>query len=142
MFRKVLLMWQSIPILSFIGYTLTELFRKHDNLRQIYKETSLYFCTSNDVALKRVEKKKILRRHSKTISLKIYWGSHIYEMQKQPPEKFFKKAVFKNFAVFKGKHLCSSLFLIQSIAKLFRTPILKNICNACFWKRVHETEKN
>ena len=26
-------------------------------------------------------------------------------MQKQPPEKFCKKAVLKIFAIFKGKHL-------------------------------------
>ena len=45
--RKVLFMWSSMPIFSFIGYTLTELFSKPDNWRQIYKQTSLH--TSNDV---------------------------------------------------------------------------------------------
>ena len=30
--------------------------------------------------------------------------------QKQPPEVFFKKSVLRNFAKFKGKHLCQSLF--------------------------------
>ena len=35
-----------------------------------------------------------------------------------------KKAGLKNFAIFTGKHLCWSLFLI----KLLRTSILKNIC--------------
>ena len=48
-----------------------------------------------------------------------------------------KKAVVKNFAVFKGKNLSWSLFLIKSfqhrrfpvnIVKFLRTPILKNIC--------------
>ena len=29
----------------------------------------------------------------------------------------------------------------MSIAKSLRAPILKNIANGCFWKRVHETEK-
>ena len=43
--RKVLLMWSSMPIFSFIGYSLTELFRKSDNWRQIYKQTSLIFYT-------------------------------------------------------------------------------------------------
>ena len=33
--------------------------------------------------------------------------------QKQPPEVFYKKNVLKNFAIFTGKHLCSSLFLIE-----------------------------
>ena len=53
-----------MPIFSFIGYTLTELFRKPDNLRQIYKQTSLTFIHQT-MYLKRVEKKKILRRHNK-----------------------------------------------------------------------------
>ena len=49
-------------------------------------------------------------------------------MHKQPQEKFCKKAVLKSFAIFTGKHLCLSLFLIQNIAKFFRAPILKNTC--------------
>ena len=51
--------------------TLTEFFRKSDNLRQIYKQTSSTFYTSNDVSLKRSEKKKLLGRHKQDISLKI-----------------------------------------------------------------------
>ena len=50
-----------------------------------------------------------------------------------------KKTVLKNFAIFTGRHLCWSLFLIKlmdfrhrcfpvNIAKFLRTPILKNIC--------------
>ena len=31
----------------------------------------------------------------------------------QPPEVLYKKAALKNFALFTGKHLCSSLFLIK-----------------------------
>ena len=31
--------------------------------------------------------------------------------QKQPPETFYKKTGFKNFAIFTGKHLYWSLFL-------------------------------
>ena len=50
MSRKVLFMGLSKPILSFIGYTLNELFRKTDNWRQIYKQTSSTFYTSNDVS--------------------------------------------------------------------------------------------
>ena len=33
-----------------------------------------------------------------------------YMKQKQPPEVFCEKVVFKNFAMFTGKHLCQSLF--------------------------------
>ena len=42
-FWKVLFMWISMPIFSFIGYTLTELFWKSDNWQQIYKQTSSTF---------------------------------------------------------------------------------------------------
>ena len=42
-FRKVLFMWSRMPIFSFIGYTLRELFRKLYNWRQFYKQTSTTF---------------------------------------------------------------------------------------------------
>ena len=61
------------------------------------------------------------------------------EMQKQPPEKFCKKAVLKNFAIFTGKHLCWRPFLIHNIAKFFRALILKNICEWLFY--VYKTKK-
>ena len=35
------------------------------------------------------------------------------QTQKQPPEVFYKKDVFNNFAIFTGKQLCWSLFLIK-----------------------------
>ena len=67
-------------------------------------------------------------------------------LQKQLPEVFYKKAVLKNFAIFTGKYLCWSLFLIKlqacnfikkrfqhrclpvNIAKFLKTANLKNIC--------------
>ena len=57
---------------------------------------------------------------------------------------FYKKAVYKNFAIFLGKHLCWSLFSIKlqtfrdpntgvvNIAKFLRTSIFKNICKRLF----------
>ena len=42
MFWEALLMWSSMPSFSFIGHTLTELFRKLDNWQQIYKSTAFY----------------------------------------------------------------------------------------------------
>ena len=54
-------------------------------------------------------------------------------LQKQPSEVFYKKAVLKNFAIFRGKYLCWILFLIKLsglglhiTAKFLRTSILKN----------------
>ena len=55
-------------------------------------------------------------------------------MQKQLLEVFYKKAVLKNLAIFTGKHLCWSLFLIQDIAKFLIAPILKNICERLLLK--------
>ena len=60
-----------MPIFSFIEYTLMELFRKPGDWRQICKHTSSAFYTSNDVSLKRVERKHLLGRSNKDISLKI-----------------------------------------------------------------------
>ena len=62
-FRKALFLWSSMPSFSFIGYTLTELSRKSDNWRQIYKTNEFDFLY---LYIKRcVEKKKILVRHNK-----------------------------------------------------------------------------
>ena len=69
-----------------------------------------------------------------------------YHSQKQPSEVFYKRAVLKNIAIFSGKHLSWSLFLInlqafrllqhscfpQNIAKFLRAASLKNITNSCF----------
>ena len=70
-------------------------------------------------------------------------------IQNQPIEVYYKKAVFKNFAIFTGKYLCWSLFLIRlqawrpanllkrdsntdifivNIAIFLRAPVLKTIC--------------
>ena len=43
-----------MPIFSFIGYTLTELFRKPDNWRQIYKQTNSTFYALNDVSRRKI----------------------------------------------------------------------------------------
>ena len=38
-----------------------------------------------------------------------YWK----QVQKQPPEVFYKKDVLKNFAVFTGKYMCWSLVTLS-----------------------------
>ena len=63
------------------------------------------------------------------------------QIQKSHRRSSIKKAVLKNYTIFTGKHLCCSLFLINLIKKrlqhryfpdniveLFRTPIMKSIC--------------
>ena len=59
-------------------------------------------------------------------------------LQKQQPKVLYKKAVLKNFAIFAGKHLCWSLFLIKLQA--FR-PILKNIWERLLLILVYPVEK-
>ena len=49
-FRKEFFIWSSMPIFSFIGHTVTELFRKPGIWRQIYKQANSTFYTSNDVS--------------------------------------------------------------------------------------------
>ena len=97
------------------------------------------------MCLKRVEKRKLLGRHNKDISLKIAFTNSCLItfkiMQKQPPVKFCKKAVLKNFAIFTGKHLCWRLFSIQNIPKFFRAPILKNICERLLLKMFMKLRK-
>ena len=72
-------------------------------------------------------------------AVELVWrfGSSNERFQKQPPEVLYKKAVLKYFAIFAGKHLCWSLFLVKrlqhrrfpvNIAKSIRTPSLKDIC--------------
>ena len=40
-------------------------------------------------------------------------------MQKQPPDVFYKKAVLKNFAIFIGKQMRWTLFLITFPTQVF-----------------------
>ena len=40
-------------------------------------------------------------------------GLNGFKYRKQPPEVFYKKAVFKNYSIFTGKHVSWSLFLIK-----------------------------
>ena len=50
-------------------------------------------------------------------------------VQKQPPQVFYKKGVLKNFVKFTGKHLCQSLFLKKLPAKTCKFfEILKKLC--------------
>ena len=51
------------------------------------------------------------------LSRSLVWSlkQHIFTIinKKQLPEVFYKKAVHKNFSIFPGKYLCSSLFLMK-----------------------------
>ena len=91
---------------------------------------------------------------SSSISIRIFIANirqSPYRIQKQPPQVFYKKGVFKTFVNFTGKNLCCSLFLIKFIKKrlqhscfpvkfekILRTPNLKNICERLFLRKLQE----
>ena len=45
-------------------------------------------------------------------------------IKRQPPEVFYEKGVFKNFAKFTGKHLCQKI-LFYKVAGLRPATLLK-----------------
>ena len=86
-----------------------------------------------------------------------------YMKQKQPPEVFCEKVVFKNFAMFTGKHLCQSLFFNKvtvpssaallkkrplhrcfrvNIVKFLRMLILKNACERLLLMKIDFEKTN
>ena len=60
-------------------------------------------------------------------SLTLTWL--LFRFQKQPPEVFYKKRCYNNFAIFTGKLLCCYLFLIRLQAYNF---IKKRLQHTCF----------
>ena len=86
---------------------------------------------------------KFIRTAILSKSLRAGVAVYLEDLQKQPPQVFYKKAVLKNFALFTGKNLCWSLILLKTfrptilliryrcfpvnISKFLRTSILKNI---------------
>ena len=134
-FLKVLFMWSSMPVFSFIWYTLTELFRKPDNWQQIYKQTSSALYTSNDVSRRKKYYVITWLQNSCWIVLflKKYRSSYL--------RCSVRKGVLKNFGSSTGKQLCWSLFLwscrppaCKFFLKKIPTQVLS--CEVC------ETSKN
>ena len=62
-------------------------------------------------------------------------------MHKQPQEKFCKKAVVKNFAIFTGKTVLKTLFNSE-YCKMFWSTYFEGHQSKAASNRVHETEKN
>ena len=52
--------------------------------------------------------------------------------QKQPPEVFYKKGIFKNFTKFTRKHLCQSLFFNKAADFRTATLLKKRLSDRCF----------
>ena len=64
-----------------------------------------------------------IQQHARNIT-ELPGSKHDIQIQKQPPEVFYKKGVLRNFAKFTGKSLCHNLFL-NKVAGL-RQGSLKN----------------
>ena len=64
----------------------------------------------------------------------------------EPLSQHFEKGIYQyvniTWLLLIGKHVCKSVFLILSIAKFLRAPILENIYKRLLLKCVHETEKH
>ena len=65
-----------------------------------------------------------------------------WSVQKQPPEVFYKKAVLKNSAIFTGKHLRWSLFLMKLQAFSPATLLKRDSSTGFFSCEFCETFKN
>ena len=62
-----------------------------------------------------------------SFNLVVLWG----HVQKQRQELFYKKAARKNVAIFTGKHLCRSLFLITRLS--YNCYFIKRDSNSGFF---------
>ena len=117
-------MWWSMPIFSFMWYTLTEVFWKTDNWWQIYEQRSSTFIYQTIWP-----KKKLLLPHNKVA--KYLFNYFLKKIQNQPPEVerqsqkgFCKNCVLKNFANFTEKHLCCRV-IFNKVASLQPAIFLK-----------------
>ena len=54
------------------------------------------------------------------------------QIQKQPPEVFYKKGVPRNFAKFTGKNLCHNLFLNKVAGLRTATLLKRRLWHRCF----------
>ena len=145
-----------MSIFSFIGYTLAELFRKPNNWRQIYKQTSSTFYTSNDL-LRRTNNQYVIARFRNSCLIAIaifknYRSSH--RRYRSIHQRYSVKEVFIKISptsqetpflmklqsfrlqVFKKRlqHKCFSV----KFAKLLRIPMLRNICKRLLLEVVYK----
>ena len=79
---------------------------------------------------------KIFYAKSGKVNFKVLNDTHVKTKSSQQ-RCSMKKAVLKNFAIFTGKHLCWSLFLIKLLAfKVFSNECCENFKNKFFEKDV------
>ena len=87
--------------------------------------------------------REIFVRKLRKLRLLRTWRSMFSDIQQEPPEMFYKKSVFQNFAIFTGKHLCWSLFLIKlQVCFIKKTPAQVIFCEYCEILKKIYFEKN
>ena len=119
-----------MPILSFVqnlkNLTIDDKF--------INKRVRLFIHQT--MCLKGIEKKKLWRRHNKVAK----WFNYFQKIEKQPPEVFYKKLLFK-----KLRNICSTNRKTPVLESLFNSEYCKifkehlfwrTSANSCFWKYV------
>ena len=104
-FWKVLFLWSSMLIFSFLGYTLTELFRKPDKSRQLYKQTIRLFIHQTMCREGKFISTSWLQNSCLITFLKKYRSSHL-SCRSSHQSSFTKERVVKSFGNFTEKHLC------------------------------------
>ena len=103
-----------------------------------------------------VIRKKKGKRICKGLKISVMGVISTTSIKSSRSQMFFKIGVLKNFAIFTGKHVCNSLFLIKlkacnfiekRLQKVFcrtflnlflRTPILKSISIGCICNKSNE----
>ena len=115
MFQKVLFMWQSMPIFSFIGYILIQLFKKPGNWRHTCKQASWTFYTSNDVEKKNFHQWKTSSENYEPIRV---WLWLVYRFTKN----YCRLQLFSEFIQTQKRYI--SYLYWQN-----RYPILKTTCH-------------
>ena len=114
------------------------------------------FSNERNFTYKSSNKKKKGKRICKELKISVMGVISTTSIKSSRSKMFFKIGVLKNFAIFTGKHMCKSLFLIKlkacnfikkRLQKVFcrtflnlflRTPILKSISIGCFCNKSNE----
>ena len=114
------------------------------------------FSIERNFSYKSSNKNKKGKRICKGLKISVMGVISTSSIKSSRSQMFFKVGVLKNFAIFTGKHMCKSLFLIKlktcnfikkrlqqvfyrTFLNLFlRTPILKSILIGCFCNKGNE----
>ena len=115
-------LWDRCFPVNFAKFLRTPFFLEHLRWLLLCNSTEYEWTQMHSSQIFIIASRIVVMRNSSIFRTVIFHNSCL---QEQPPKVFYKKAVCKNFAIFIGKYLFWSFFLIklQSLR-----AILKNIC--------------